>query len=159
MTDTPNQMAHDKLKLLTEYVLDELYRHQSAASDDGVPVYRYTDADTGRCFEVKQVEASEPFGPFEMSELAPSGEMKQLDNTGNVTSTKLEPLVSESEARVGPNFLLRSLRESGVDITLLITERLPRPGTPRGHLNSLSECAGTIAFLLSRNKRYGHQAG
>lgn len=155
MNDSPNHTESDRLDALTLKVFQELSRHQSRAEGEDLLCYRYTDEATGRCFEVRQVDAGQPLGPFFITEFAPSGELNELDVGGNVTGTRLEPLVPQLEASIGPNGLIGSLRSAGIDISALVMESLPRPEQRRGVLDGLSQCAGSIAFLVARNRRYG----
>lgn len=104
--------------------------------DDQERCYRYTDLETRRVFNIRRVETQVGY---------------------RFWLTEGMPLLTESlrklEAEFGPNRFIAAAMEAGVEIAAL------RPAAPTMsveslHLESLTECADSIAKCLRTNVRY-----
>jgi hypothetical protein len=119
--------------------------------------YSYRDNATERDFEIRRFdnvdEKGRPCPRYFVSEFEPNGRMCETDSRGHVTRGWDEPLIQETEARVGPNLLMTELRNAGVDPTHMV-----RMGGGLGvgsrFFPTLEECAQKIAEAIASNARY-----
>lgn len=138
-----------------EQILSALVPKLGHASDDRV--YAYLDGDTERSFAIRRSEnldeLGKPYFQYFLEEYTPNGRMVTCDKRGNVTQAWDEPLIQETEQRVGPNSLMQSLRAAGLN-----TQQMVSVGGGYGvgsiFYSSLEECAKAISASLTSNTRY-----
>ena len=121
-----------------------------------VRTYRYTDPDTGRMFGVRRSISEQGNQHYFLEEYVPNGRIGEFDKNGHCVAAHDEPIIKETERRVGPNQLMAELAALGfTNFDQLIFDG-GGFGVGTKFFASMDECAEQIAEALAKNTRYIH---
>lgn len=115
--------------------------------------YRYTDADTGRMYAVTRSETDLGHRYF-LEEFAPNGRVGELNEAGLCVKAWDEPIIQETEKRVGPNQLMSELAAIGFTHFDQLLFNGGGYGVGTKFYTSMEDCAAEIEASLLVNERY-----
>lgn len=151
------QTGSSGIQELATSILAVIITHLPNDDDSEDRNYSYTDSTTEREFEIRRFDniddQGRPYARYFVSEFEPNGRMCETNRQGHVTRAWDEPRIKDVEARVGPNALMKELRNVGIDTT-----RMVRMGGGLGvgsrFFPTMEDCAQQIAEVLVSDTRY-----
>ena len=138
-----------------QFILDHLVIE--ADPEKGTQKGWYTDPETEREFGIRFLDAHGQPGRdarrYFLEEYVPTGRLAEFNEKGHCVRSWEEPRIRETEARVGPNRLIATLRELEIPLDQLVKAG---GGFVVGSIYyaRLRDCAIAIARAIERDERY-----